>query len=272
MSNKSKIFLFWTIAFLITIGAAVYQRMTGPNHPVYDKITMHDTVYKLKFPRSSSLDKICLLEFSIPDTTISGKVFFKRYPTNEPYQEISLERKGDVLQATLPNQPTAGKLAYYVDFTGTASNEILFHENPVIIRFNDAVPAHFMIPHIAFMFFAMLISNLVALLAIRRRPEFRKYLFWAFGLVTVGGMILGPIVQKYAFGEYWTGIPNGWDLTDNKTLIAWVAYLIAVILNLKKENRRAAIIATVVLFMIYLIPHSMFGSELDPTTGEIIQG
>ena len=39
-------------------------------------------------------------------------------------------------------------------------------------------------------------------------------------LLAVGGFILGPLVQNYAFGELWTGVPFGWDLTDNKTLIA----------------------------------------------------
>ncbi len=49
-------------------------------------------------------------------------------------------------------------------------------------------------------------------------------------------MILGPIVQKYAFGELWTGIPFGWDLTDNKTLIAFLFWILAVIMNRKKER------------------------------------
>ena len=34
----------------------------------------------------------------------------------------------------------------------------------------------------------------------------QRLLAWlAFGTLTVGGMILGPIVQKHAFGAYWTG-------------------------------------------------------------------
>ena len=32
-----------------------------------------------------------------------------------------------------------------------------------------------------------------------------------FGLIAVGGFILGPIVQKNAFDAYWTGIPFGWE-------------------------------------------------------------
>ena len=40
-------------------------------------------------------------------------------------------------------------------------------------------------------------------------------------------MILGPLTQYYAFGALWTGFPFGIDLTDNKTLIALIGWIIA---------------------------------------------
>ncbi|MCK7537691.1 MAG: hypothetical protein MZV63_45435 [Marinilabiliales bacterium] len=60
------------------------------------------------------------------------------------------------------------------------------------------------------------------------------------------GMILGPVVQKYAFGDLWTGIPFGWDLTDNKTLIAVFAWILAVVMN-RKKDRPAYTIAAAIL-------------------------
>jgi hypothetical protein len=86
-------------------------------------------------------------------------------------------------------------------------------------------------------------------------------------------MILGPVVQKYAFGEFWAGWPFGKDLTDNKTLVAFVAWIIAVVrLRKNKEKRGWALAAAIILLAIYLIPHSMFGSELDYSTGDIGTG
>jgi len=77
-------------------------------------------------------------------------------------------------------------------------------------------------------------------------------------------MILGPIVQKYAFGEFWTGFPNGTDLTDNKTLIAFIGWLIALVAVIKTKKQKFWVgCATVVMFAIFLIPHSVMGSELD---------
>jgi uncharacterized membrane protein len=89
----------------------------------------------------------------------------------------------------------------------------------------------------------------------------------------VAGLILGPIVQKYAFDAYWTGWPFGQDLTDNKTLVAFIFWAVAT-WRLKKnpENRTWPIVAMLVLVVVFLIPHSMFGSELDYSSGEIKTG
>ncbi len=77
-------------------------------------------------------------------------------------------------------------------------------------------------------------------------------------------MILGPIVQKYAFGEFWTGFPNGTDLTDNKTLIAFIGWLLALFAVVKEKKQKFWVgFATLLMFVVFLIPHSVMGSELD---------
>ena len=97
----------------------------------------------------------------------------------------------------------------------------------------------------------------------------RKWTIVAFSAMTLGGMILGPLVQKSAFGEYWTGFPFGGDFTDNKMLIMWVAWALALAIigfkPKKKENvSRAAVLgAALVMTVVYLIPHSMGGSTLN---------
>ena len=73
-------------------------------------------------------------------------------------------------------------------------------------------------------------------------------------------------MQKYAFGAYWTGFPLGTDLTDNKTLIAMVGWGVAWFMNRKgREGRGWIVLAAVLMLAIYLIPHSVLGSELDYT-------
>ncbi|MDD3742714.1 MAG: hypothetical protein PHX54_03725, partial [Lentimicrobiaceae bacterium] len=82
----------------------------------------------------------------------------------------------------------------------------------------------------------------------------------------IGGLVFGPIVQKYAFGAYWTGFPFGYDLTDNKTAIAFVFWAWAVYkLWRNPEKHGWALLASIVLMLIYIIPHSTLGSEIDHT-------
>jgi di/tricarboxylate transporter len=88
----------------------------------------------------------------------------------------------------------------------------------------------------------------------------------------IGGFILGPIVQKYSFGQFWTGWPLGEDMTDNKVLFALIAFLIAWFLRKKSYGRWLAIAAALVMLAVYLIPHSMNGSELNIETGEVVTG
>ena len=88
----------------------------------------------------------------------------------------------------------------------------------------------------------------------------------------LGGMILGPIVQKFAFGEFWTGFPVGKDLTDNKALVAFVFWIIAWAGNIKKPRPYLPVIAAIINLGIGFIPHSLMGSELDYTSGEIKTG
>jgi len=180
------------------------------------------------------------------------------------------EEKG--LFAAVPPQPPAGKLQYYVELTDSKGKQVVMKDNPLVIRFKGGVPGYILLPHVLIMFIAMLFSTGAGLLAAVKVPSFRKFGIWTLILLAAGGMILGPIVQKFAFGELWTGVPFGWDLTDNKTLIAFLFWLFAVIMNLKKERPLYIVLASLILLLVYSIPHSLFGSELDYDTGQVIQG
>ena len=174
--------------------------------------------------------------------------------------------------AEVPQQPAAGKLQYYFEITDSKGTRSYLKETPVVIRFKGGVPAFILIPHILLMFVAMLFSTLAGLMAVIKYPMFKKYAFWTLILFIAGGMVLGPIVQYFAFGDFWTGIPFGWDLTDNKTLIALIFWILAVVMNRKKEKPLYTVLAAVVLLLVFSIPHSLFGSELNYSTGQVTQG
>lgn len=284
-----KRFVLWFFAFILTIAAAYYQRKTGPTYPKKTEVTLNDSVYTLKLIRSIGLDEKSEVKLNISDTSIKARIFFRRFPSDEQYQSAPFvfsirpvesyimnnifkitEEKG--LFAQVPPQPPAGKLQYFIEITDNEGTRTLLKESPLTIRFKGGVPGYILTPHILLMFFAMFFSTLAGLMGIFNDKAYRKYSVVTLVLLAAGGMILGPLVQKYAFGELWTGVPFGWDLTDNKTLIAFVFWILAVIMNHRKKSPVYTIIASAVLLIIFSIPHSMFGSELDYSTGKVTQG
>jgi len=142
-------------------------------------------------------------------------------------------------------------------------------EGPVVMRFKGDVPAGVLVSHVVAMFFGMMIGVRAALAAALARPEARRYAWVTVVLLGIGGLVLGPIVQKHAFGSYWTGWPFGEDLTDDKTLVMWLAWAVAVfVLRWRRDPadrtaRWTVAAAAVVMLAVYLVPHSLRGSQLD---------
>jgi hypothetical protein len=268
-----KSLLIFLAAVLITAAALYYQSYYGPTKPKRVTLWLSEAQeYQLKLPRSHGGNTNCLLELVIPDTTVSGELYFRRFPTNDEWQQTPFRRTGEKLSAYLPYQPPAGKLEYYFLLKQEGKVIRMPVGDQVTIRFRGDVPAKVIIPHALLMFIAMFLSNLTLLLAIF---GFRSYKL--AGIITtvcllIGGLVFGPLVQYHAFGAYWTGFPFGFDLTDNKTLIAFVFWIVAVMGNLRKDRRYLTILAALVMLLIFTIPHSSRGSELDPETGEIKTG
>ncbi len=259
--------LIWIIAFLLTVATAVYQRMTGPTYPVRGSITLADHDIRFRLPRAHGDPTDARIAVEVPSPEVTGYYEYRRFRSHDDWTRRSLQRTADKLVATLPLQPAAGKVMYQIVLQTPAGDLQPLTDEPVIIRFRGSVPAPILIAHIITIFAGMLVSTATGLYALRRgaRP-IRLAIITIIGL-TLGGLILGPIVQKYAFDAFWTGWPFGHDLTDNKTAAAVMAWLIA-LWRLKaapKSGRWWAVGAAVITMIIWLIPHSVLGSELDYT-------
>jgi hypothetical protein len=324
-----KRYALWFLAVLITLAAALYQRMTGPTYPFRAQAALAGESVSARLPRSSENVTDCeVMLRGMPDGA-DGYIEYMRYKTQDSWTRVPLERRRGGLAASLPKQPAAGKLAYRVVLAKDGQETTLSGDKPVVIRFKGVVPGWVLIPHIIVMFLAMLMSTAAGLAALAKRSEqwakfklwpglvlfvigiavpaavfkivgmpklmssnmlgnltwmgllisigvgallaalpvsvdYRKFANWTAVLIFIGGFILGPLVQKFSFGVLWSGVPLGFDLTDNKTLITFVGWLIALFLMRKGKPGRAGVVAAAVLLMVvYSIPHSVLGSELD---------
>jgi len=254
--------LFWTLAVIITAASAAYQRVTGPTYPMSGKALVGSETVRFRLPRSAENVRGCEIAVKVMNPGVTGHVSYKRFKTEDPWTKVEFERKGDTLVAGLPKQPAAGKLVYGV-FLVTGKQQIsITGQDPVIIRFKGPVPAAVIIIHVIVIFLSMLFGTMAGILALDKKSHPGRYVILAAVLFFVGGFILGPIVQKLAFGVYWSGIPFGTDLTDNKSLLSMFAWIAALIAGRRGRPARGWILAaSVITLIINMIPHSLLGSE-----------
>ena len=265
MNDKTKNVILWIAAIILTVGLVIYQRSTGPTYPVRGSVTVDGEVIKYKLIRTFGGNQDALVEINADNKDITGSITLKRFKSFDEWTTKDMIVEDGMLIGVIPNQPPAGKVEYKIVLHSNSIDYPL-SEEPVIIRFKGAVPMAVLSPHIFFMFFSMLFALRVGLELFFRRVDTKYYTGVVLVTLFIGGLILGPIVQKYAFGEFWAGWPFGHDLTDNKTLFVFIFWVIAwFVLRKKPQNRVWPFIAVLAMILVYSIPHSVLGSEIDHT-------
>lgn len=255
--------VLWILAILVTLASAVYQRATGPTYPVRGRVAVAGQEYSVRLQRSHGGDGDQPVRVTIADPRVRGDVLWRRYPTRDPWQVLPMTRQGETLEAGLPHQPPAGKLQYQLLLSTDAGERVAFPDVPAVTRFKGDVSPWILAPHVIAMFLGMLFSAHAGLAAAAGVPA-RRSAWIAIALIGIGGFVFGPAVQKQAFDAWWAGVPYGWDLTDNKTLIAGLAWLgAAVAMRRGRPARGAIVFAAVTTLVVFAIPHSVWGSELD---------
>ena len=262
---RHKVWL-WILAFTITAASAIYQRRTGPTYPLRGNVSIGGTEVAYSLLRTYTVGDSAPVTVQVPDTAVFGVLRYRRFKSNDDWTGRALQRQGKALVAHLPEQPPAGKVMYFVTLEKNGERVSLSGDTPVILRYKGYVPTAIVLPHVLLMFMAMLMSTRTGLESMDANGRAYRFMLWTIGLFFIGGFILGPLMQKFAFGAFWTGIPFGKDLTDNKTLIAMLGWVWAWFRCRKGGDGRGWIVmAAVLMLVVYLIPHSILGSELDYT-------
>ena len=98
---------------------------------------------------------------------------------------------------------------------------------------------------------------------LRNKPRLPEYLlFHKRQGFFITGFPIGWMIEKQVLGNYWEGIPFGWDITDSKTLFIFVFWIIPVILRLRRRLSdygfaRWVIAASLFTIAMFLLPHSL---------------
>ena len=263
----------WALAIFLALAAMIYQRSTGPTYEFRGHLEYAGENHKYELLRSHETTGGAKIELPYFDgANYNATLQFKRYQTEDPTTTVDFRLdENNQFVAQLPVQPAAGKMEYTVtgSIDGKEFNIPEKAEDKIVLRYKDPVSNFILVPHVLMMILAIVFGIRAGLGALFDDGSMRKWTVVAFTAMTIGGMILGPLVQKSAFGEYWTGFPYGGDFTDNKMLIMWLAWALALAVigfkRKKKEiiSRSSVSLAAVVMIVVYLIPHSLGGSTLD---------
>ncbi len=270
--SKIKSVLFWFLAFVLMLAVAVYQRKTGPTYPMKASAKIGSLKASGDLVRSSSTSRLAVIEV-VADAHLQGYVQWRRYPTNDQFEVKSMSRNGRFLGAVVPRFPAAAKIEYRVMlYDGYVTQPL--NKVPAILRYKDDVPGWTLILHLICIFGGLLTGSRAFIGAVFGEPFRIRLLRWMMLFMGLGGLVFGPIMQKYAFGAYWTGWPLGEDLTDTKTLLSIVVWVLAWFFASRwpRVQRLSVVIAFVAMLGVYLIPHSVRGSQYDWSKQEVTTG
>jgi len=147
----------------------------------------------------------------------------------------------------------------------------------LFIKYKGKVSAIVLTLHILFMFasFYFMVQSLwsaIGILAGRAwKAEAVRHARWVLISSFIGGWPLGFILNYQAFGVVWEGFPFGYDVTDNKTQIMFVFWLVSLLLVrgsfLGRGEERdtlgargfayALMVSFIVSLSLFIVPHSL---------------
>lgn len=266
------------LAALITLSLFFLSRLTGPNFRYRVSLEGDGFTASHRAPRTSEGTGPASLELTVQGdaariaaVTLEGQ---PRQGSGQPdrFSPVTITRQTDgshVYRFEIPFHPFATKYDYVFRLGLTDGRQLELKKNdaPMTVRFRGEVPAWLLGLHILGMFFGFLIICLSAFAVadfLRSRGDaapVERFGLWGWIIMLIGGIPLGFLMNRYAFGPIWEGWPFGADVTDNKTQIALVLYGIALLtFNLKKAHRVSGwiiVAATAAVFIVFVIPHSI---------------
>lgn len=261
--------IYIVLSIILSAGFAFYQRITGPTYPVKGKIEFYGNSLLYRLPRSCSIGGNDCKAY-IKQANVNFYIMYKRYGIDEKFIRLDALKNKDSVYILIPdNFPQAAKIEYdaFIEING---NVLKLNKDRVVLRFKSKVSKYVLIPHILIMFFSLIVM-IYLILKIIFEGKYSVGVFWLnYILIFLGGFIFGPLLQKQAFGVWWSGFPLGYDVTDNKTFVSFLVWSLAALnVFLKRDAKKLIMISSFITIISYLIPHSLLGTEYDYNTNKL---
>ncbi len=86
--------VLWALAILITLAAAVWQRMSGPTYPVRGTVNVGGETIRLRLARSHSITARQPVTVKAANPEITGEVSWRRYPSQRSLAGVPARASG----------------------------------------------------------------------------------------------------------------------------------------------------------------------------------
>ena len=268
---------------LITLVIFVVARRMSKNRPSEAEWTFNDirithlSVYEQVGPGQPEI----ILNVT-PPVEIDAAVVH-RAPGTEPFDSVGMsEISKGVWAARLPARDKGDRLEYGFSISHTKVSDMgtsvsTEHSGYYLIKYKGEVSVTVLVLHIlcmfaAFFFIVEAILGAFAMLIMKEEKDFTvAQTRWVLLFTFLGGLPLGFVLNRQRFGPIWEAFPFGTDITDNKTQLIIIFWIIVAALSWKSFACRrtgrdligpgafaaAVIIASFLSLFLYLVPHSL---------------
>jgi hypothetical protein len=243
-------------------------------------VMVHDTVPK----------KVDEGDAVIPVKVIGSKEMKLFYKIGkEEFRSVDMgskEEEDDVFVASIPHHKKGTQAWYYIEaqkqigdtkLTVSLPDKDSPNFKPILLKFEGNVPPYIIVSHV-FCNFAAIFFSVLAIFStvdlMRGKSTLKKSVLFSlltFIFLFTGFLLVGSALNYFAFGVMWEAFPFGSDITDNKSQIILLFWLVTLFLvkgtifgknpskNLVSEKTYSfmVIISFVVTVVMYLIPHSI---------------
>ena len=280
---------FWKIglALLLTIAFLIFSRKTAAVRSVHETVQQHGILLEHNTVPKQVGDEIPEISARVQGAS-RVRLIYKIGKEGE-YQSVEMSPKPgqeDVFAATIPHHPMSTIAWYFLEAVGrdgkgeakvTLPQKNSGQVRPVRLKFEGVVPAYIIIPHVLCIFAAIFFAILTVFSAIdlkRGTGSLRKSVKLCgvtVFLLFLGFFPFGWAMNYFAFGVLWEAFPFGRDVTDNKSQIMILFWLVTLFLvkgtlwgkddsrNLVSGSGYATwvFVSFVATLLILAIPHSL---------------
>jgi hypothetical protein len=180
----------------------------------------------------------------------------------------------------LPDLGKGARIKYWITVTNVEGTRIRIPKDPSkfgILAFKGKASKPVLVAHIVFMFgaFFFMVMSLFGAAGILRAHEGKiatvRSARWVLICSFVGFVPLGMLLNHETIGTLWEGFPFGRDITDNKTQVIFVLWLVSLLLvrgsfigGGEEKDRLgpapfawAIIVSFLVSLALFIVPHSI---------------